>query len=201
MFYWIFTITSAQFIIPFLIWITFATVKFTFTVSWNMFFLCFWFICSCYHCISSVLLRIHILLEKSSRVLQLPLHLRKLAINGWLSWMCLSNGLYFFSSIISQYFSKSSVVSSFSTIYISACQCVKSVRIRSFSGLFGKIRTRKTPNTDSFHAMCIRLIFLTPSIIHFFMQVYVIVLVHVIMSQYVEVTFCVLQKWRQNKKS
>ena len=32
--------------------------------------------------------------------------------------------------------------------------CVKSVHIWSFSGLYlGKIRTRKTPNTDTFHAV------------------------------------------------
>ena len=30
---------------------------------------------------------------------------------------------------------------------------VKSVRIRSFSGSRGKIRTRKTPNTHNFHAV------------------------------------------------
>ena len=56
--------------------------------------------------------------------------------------------------------------------------CMKSVRIRSFSGLFfpafglnteiyfvflriqpecGKIRTKKTPNTDNFHAVVINL--------------------------------------------
>ena len=39
-------------------------------------------------------------------------------------------------------------------------QCVKSVRIRSFHvphfPAFGRIRTRKTPNTDTSHAVIVR---------------------------------------------
>ena len=60
--------------------------------------------------------------------------------------------------------------------FIFACHCVESVSIRRFSGMYfpafrlnteregvsliriqsecGKIRTRKTPNTDAFHVVC-----------------------------------------------
>ena len=52
----------------------------------------------------------------------------------------------------------------FKLIYLVNNHCVKIVRIRSFSGPYysvslriqaeyGKIRTRKTPNTDTFHTM------------------------------------------------
>ena len=62
------------------------------------------------------------------------------------------------------------------------------VRIFLHSTEYGEIRTRKTQNTDTFPGICIRLILPTPNIIHFFIQVYVMVHVRVIMTQLVEAT-------------
>ena len=73
MFFWIFVLTQS-----YITWVTFSTVKLMFTVAWYMFWQCFWFISSYYHIKntfkSSVSCGIHILLDRSLRVLQLPIH-------------------------------------------------------------------------------------------------------------------------------
>ena len=47
--FFFFTLALAFIVIPVLLWITFSTIKFTFAVTWNMFYKCFWFLLSCYH--------------------------------------------------------------------------------------------------------------------------------------------------------